>query len=123
VPLWSRAFAIWRAGLGGIPLVQTSKQETHSMSFLSNLESHLNLIPTIVQAVQAFQAIGHSKETTVQKIGQIIEVTAALGEAVPLPIVAAISATVESIAEQIFNPAPAATTSTTAKPMPTPSTS
>lgn len=93
------------------------------MSFLSNLESHLNLIPTIVQAVQAFQAIGHSKETTVQKIGQIIEVTAALGEAVPLPIVAAISATVESIAEQIFNPAPAATTSTTAKPTPTPSTS
>jgi hypothetical protein len=120
-----RAFVQYtgRAGLGGIPLVQTSKQETHSMSFLSNLESHLNLIPTIVQAVQAFQAIGHSKETTVQKIGQIIEVTAALGEAVPLPIVAAISATVESIAEQIFNPAPVATTSTTAKPTPTPSTS
>jgi len=93
------------------------------MSFLSNLESHLNLIPTIVQAVQAFQAIGHSKETTVQKLGQIIEVTAALGEAVPIPLVAAISATVESIAEQIFNPAPVPTTSTTAKPTPTPSTS
>ena len=81
------------------------------MSFLSELYAHLNLIPVIKAAIQTYQEIGHSKETTTQKLGQIIETTAALGEAVPVPVVAAISATIESIAEQIFNPpatAPAA---------------
>lgn len=79
------------------------------MKFLTTLASHLNLIAPIVQAIQAYQAIGHSKETVVQKVGQIIEVTAALGEAVPIPLVDAVSATVESIAQQIFSPPPAAT--------------
>lgn len=78
------------------------------MSFLQTLESHLNLIPVISAAIQEFKAIGASKETTVVKIGQIVEVSAALGEQVPVPLVASISATVETFAEAIFgtNPTP-----------------
>lgn len=80
------------------------------MSFLSTLQANLGLIPTLVSAIQAFQEIGHSQETTVQKIGQIVEVAAAVGEVVPVPQVAAVSSLIESIAQQIFNPPkPAAT--------------
>lgn len=75
------------------------------MNFLKQLESHLSLVPTIVAAVQAFQSIGHSKETTIQKIGDIIKVSAAVGEAVPIPIVAAVSGLVETIAGAVFAPA------------------
>lgn len=74
------------------------------MNFLQSLSTHLGLVPVIVQAVQAFQLIGHSKESTVLKIGQIIEVSAAVGEQVPVPMVASISTLVEGIAQQIFNP-------------------
>lgn len=77
------------------------------MTFLQTLESHLYLIPTIISAVQAFQTIGHSKETTLQKVVQIVEVSAAVGEQATVPLVSSISATVESIVEQVFNPQPA----------------
>lgn len=74
------------------------------MNFLQTLSAHLNLVPNIIQAVQAFQTIGHSKETTVQKIGQMIELSAAIGEQVPVPVVVSVSTLVESIAQQIFAP-------------------
>ena len=73
------------------------------MSFFSNLTSHLNLIPALSAAIQEIKLIGGSKETAVQKVGQIIEVSAAVGEIVPVPIVSAVSATVEEIAQMIFN--------------------
>jgi hypothetical protein len=72
------------------------------MSFLQNLETHLSLIPAITAAIQSFQAIGHTKESAVAKIGQIIQTSAAIGEVVPVPLVGAISATVEEIAGAIF---------------------
>jgi hypothetical protein len=78
------------------------------MTFFQNLTAHLNLIPAIANAVQAFQAIGHSKESTLAKVLQIIEVSANLGETIPVPVVAAVSATVASIVEQIFSPATSA---------------
>jgi hypothetical protein len=82
------------------------------MTFLQNLEAHLNLIPAIATAIQTFKAIGSSKESTVAKVGQIVETAATLGEAVPVATVQAVSATVLTIAEEIFGtsavPAPPA---------------
>ena len=75
--------------------------------FLIALTSHMNLIPGIVAAAQALQAIGHSQESTVQKIVQAVEVTAAVGETVPNPLVQSISTMVESIVTQVFPIAPA----------------
>lgn len=79
------------------------------MTFLQQLESHLNLIPVIVAAVQAFQQIGHSKETTIQKIGEIIQISALVGEQIPIPVVQNVSALIDSIATQVFTPAVKAT--------------
>jgi hypothetical protein len=84
---------------------------TTKNSFLVNLEQALGLIPTIIMAVQAFKDIGHSKDTTVQKIGDIVQISAAIGEVVPIPQVQSISAIIESIATQVFTPTP-----TTASP-------
>jgi hypothetical protein len=76
-------------------------------SFLQNLEAHLDLIPGLLNAVKGFQAIGSSKESTLSKVVQIVEQTAAIGETVPVPVVQLISGTVESIVEEIFgNAAP-----------------
>ena len=72
------------------------------MTFLQNLEAHLNLIPAIATAIQTFKSIGSSKESTVAKVGQIVETAATLGEAVPVATVQAVSATVLTIAEEIF---------------------
>lgn len=71
-------------------------------SFLQNLEAHLNLIPLVAGAIQTFKTIGSSKESTLAKVGQIIETAASLGEAVPVPAVQAVSAIVETLAEEIF---------------------
>jgi hypothetical protein len=79
-------------------------------TFLIALTSHLNLIPGIVAAAQALQSIGHSKENTLQKIVESIEITAAVGETIPVPLVQSISGLVESIVTQVFPSAPAAPT-------------
>jgi hypothetical protein len=76
------------------------------MTFWQNLTSHLNLIPALVRAVQEFQDIGHTKESAVAKVVQIVKTCATLGEQIPVPQVAAISAIVEGIAEQVFAPPP-----------------
>jgi hypothetical protein len=73
------------------------------MSWLTTLTQHLNLVPAIVSAVQSFQAIGHTKESTVQKVGQIIQVAASVGEVVPIPQVMAVSSLVDTIAQGVFN--------------------
>ncbi len=75
------------------------------MTFLQQLESHLNLVPVIVAAVQAYQTICHSKQTTVEKIGEIIQVSALVGEQIPIAVVQNVSALIENIATQVFTPA------------------
>jgi hypothetical protein len=77
------------------------------MSWLTILQQHLDLVPSIVAAVQSFATIGHSKETTIQKIEDITKVAAAVGEVVPIPQVQAISTLVETVANAVFAPAPA----------------
>ena len=94
---------------------------TTKNSFLVNLEQALGLIPTIIMAVQAFKDIGHSKDTTVQKIGDIVQISAAIGEVVPIPQVQSISAIIESIATQVFTPttpAPAGAAAIAINPIP-----
>jgi hypothetical protein len=90
--------------------------------FLIALTSHLNLIPGIVAAAQALQSIGHSKESTLQKIVESVEITAAVGETIPVPLVQSISGLVENIVTQVF-PAATATPNTavwgTSVPAPT----
>ena len=77
------------------------------MNFFQTLEAHLNLIPVITTAIQTLQQIGHTKESAVQKVGQIIETSAAVGESIPVPVVSSVSALVEDIAQAIFgNTAP-----------------
>ena len=72
------------------------------MKFEQFLQAHLNLIPSIFAAAQTFKTIGHSKESTLQKIVQITEGAASLAEAVPVPQVQAIAATVGTIVEGVF---------------------
>lgn len=78
-------------------------------TFLSNIQGLLGLVPVIGQAVTAFKAIGHSQATAITKINEIVQVSAAVGELIPIPQVQAISAIVESIAQQVYaTSAPAA---------------
>lgn len=70
--------------------------------FLSFINGHLGLIPTAVAAFTALQQIGHTKESALAKVTQIIEVSAALGEQIPEKHVQAVSTTIEDIAQRIF---------------------
>lgn len=88
------------------------------MNFLNLILAHLNLIPPIANAVQVFQNIGHSKETTIQKVGDIIKTAATVGEQIPVPVVEAISATVETVAEAVFATPPGATPAPAPLPAP-----
>jgi hypothetical protein len=76
------------------------------MSFFSTLAEHLNLVPAISTAVQEFQSIGHSKETTLQKIQGIVDASAQVGEQVPVPVVQGVSALVQTIVDAVFGPPP-----------------
>ena len=82
------------------------------MSWLTNLTSHLSLIPVAVQAIQAFQAIGHSQESTLAKVTDIVKLSAQVGEKVPEVHVAAVSTLIESLITQIYG-APTAAVPTT----------
>jgi hypothetical protein len=72
------------------------------MSFWTNLESHLNLIPTVAVAIQTMQSIGQTKENAITKAAQIVAVAAQEGEQIPIPVVQAVSATILDIIELVF---------------------
>lgn len=74
------------------------------MSWLTTLQQHLDLIPSIVSGVKSLQGIGHTKESAVQNMIKIVEAAAKVGEVVPVPQVQAISTLVEAVAEAVFSP-------------------
>ena len=65
------------------------------------LQSLLGMLPLIGPAIQGFQAIGHSKETAVQKVTQSVQLAATIGEGIPVPGVAAISTIIADIASKL----------------------
>lgn len=72
------------------------------MKFLAVLTAHLNLIPVVSAAAQEFLAIGHSKETALEKIVGAVETSALVGEQIPNGMVSAISGLVAVIVEGVF---------------------
>lgn len=72
------------------------------MKWLTLLLSHLDLIPKVAAAAQTFQQIGHSKESTVQKIVDITKGAAALGEQIPEAHVQAVSKLVDTVVSGVF---------------------
>lgn len=76
-------------------------------NLLKEIELGVTSVGNIATAVGAIKAAGASKETTLQKVGQIVEIAAATGETIPVPQVQAVSGLVLAIAEEVFG-APAA---------------
>ena len=71
-------------------------------ALLADVEAGLSQVANVGKAVQAIRATGASKQSILQKVVTIVEVSAQAGEAIPIPQVQAVSALVATIVEDVF---------------------